>query len=127
LDFGKSLYRQKHFLKGLARLSHSHLLRLPIVNFWFHPIYGVYHTVTVCAALSIAAVVEAKVRLVAVRVKAGAVVKSYFKSGNTKEAVSTEEKALSSTQNVQDRQTLQRHLAEFTAAQNSRVKHYGSP
>jgi eukaryotic-like serine/threonine-protein kinase len=44
--------------------------------------------------------------------------KAYFQSGNTKEAVNTEEKALSSTQDVQGRKTLQRHLAEFTAAQN---------
>ena len=45
--------------------------------------------------------------------------RSYFKSGNAREAVSTEEKAISSTQDLQGRKMLQRHLAEFTAAQNS--------
>jgi tetratricopeptide (TPR) repeat protein len=42
---------------------------------------------------------------------------AYFEAGNAKEAVSTEEKALSSTQDAKDQKTLQRHLAQFKAAE----------
>ncbi len=43
---------------------------------------------------------------------------AYFQSGNAREAVSTEEKALSSTQDVQGQKTLKRHLTQFMAAES---------
>jgi len=41
--------------------------------------------------------------------------RAYFQSGNTKEAISTEEKALSSTQEEEGQKTYKRHLAQFKA------------
>jgi hypothetical protein len=42
---------------------------------------------------------------------------AYFQSGNTREAVNTEEKALRSTEDAQSQETIKRHLAKFTAAE----------
>ena len=43
--------------------------------------------------------------------------RAYSQSGNAKEAVNTEEKALSSSQEEQDQKTYKRHLAQFKAAE----------
>jgi len=42
---------------------------------------------------------------------------AYFEAGNAKEAVSTEEQALSSTPDAQGQQGLKKHLAQFMAAE----------
>ena len=44
------------------------------------------------------------------------VARAYFQSGNTKEAVNTEEKALRSAEDVQAQETIKRRLAQFNAA-----------